>query len=170
MLYNWSLLLWLLLFQHPEETQVLISAEGQELRLHLERNQWVISVLFCPLVVVMLKWFLPLNQDIASVFVSSSSSSSSDIHKTPQHWFEQMLVVTYTFIRSIPLWVQWWGTREEKEHGGFRRQRLDTRSVRLGQTGSKIAPLPLTSYNLMERFLSSNNGDGDRKWAEYLSL
>ncbi|XP_035017449.1 disintegrin and metalloproteinase domain-containing protein 19 [Hippoglossus stenolepis] len=29
--------------QHPEETQVLISAEGQELRLHLEKNQQLLA-------------------------------------------------------------------------------------------------------------------------------
>lgn len=41
--------------------------------------------------------------------------------------------------------------------------RVDTRSVCLGQTGSKTVRLHLTSRNLMERFLSSNNGTVDRK-------
>lgn len=42
--------------------------------------------------------------------------------------------------------------------GFFGRQRVDTRSMCLGQTGSETVLLHLTSCNLMEQFLSSNNG------------
>lgn len=37
-------------FQHPAEVQVLISAEGQELQLHLEKNEWVVERHICILI------------------------------------------------------------------------------------------------------------------------
>lgn len=50
------------------------------------------------------------------------------------------------------------GIRGGKLGDGFRQQRVDTRSVCLGQTGSNRIWVYLTSCNLMERFLSGNNG------------
>lgn len=50
------------------------------------------------------------------------------------------------------------------------RQKVDTRSVRLGQTGSQTVTLHLTSSNLTEWFLPRNNGMAIGRGAEHLTL